>query len=64
MVPEGVSITIKVENYEEVMRQLEDIKRSAADVVTVLSVISKLKSRGGYCPHCGKKIINEEENNV
>lgn len=62
MIPEGVSITVKVENYEELMRQLDDIKRSAADVVTVLSAMCKLKSWGGYCPHCGKKIINEEEN--
>lgn len=61
MIPEGVSITVKVENYEEVMRQLDDIKRSAADVVTVTSAMCKLKSWGGYCPHCGKKIINESE---
>lgn len=64
MVPEGVSITIKVENYEEVMRQLEDIRRSAQAAVDILTAMGGLIARGGYCPHCGKKIINEEENNV
>lgn len=64
MVSEGISIIIKVENYEELMLQIEDIRRSAQASVDILTAMGGLIARGGYCPHCGKKIINEEENNV
>lgn len=62
--PECVPITIKVENYEELMLQIEDIRRSAQAAVDILTAMGGLISRGGYCPHCGKIIINEEKNNV
>ena len=61
MVPEGISIAIKIENYEELMLQIEDIRRSAQAAVDILTAMGGLIARGGYCPHCGKKIIKESE---
>ncbi len=58
---EELSITLKINNYEEIMLQLEDIRRSADAVLSILTAMAALGAWGGYCPHCGKKIINESE---
>lgn len=63
MKPECVSITIKVENYKEAMKQIEDIRRSAQAAVDILTAMSGLISRGGQCPYCGAKMDESEDNN-